>query len=381
MRVLLFTGSYIPGYKAGGPIKTIKNLCFSLSGRVSFKVITSDRDLGDSMPYSQVRCGAWNKCASGADIFYAQPGFSGLRQIITLLFGCNYDLIYINSFFSPRFSFFPLVISKILGKSVVVAPRGELSSGALDLKWLKKSIFIFLYKIIGLSSKVIYQASSQYEEDDIRKALGDKVNIYVAENISSCSFPNSLKLRSESPLRLMVVSRISPIKNLLEALEILSIVECSVIYHIYGPIEDHNYWKKCEAIIDTLPSFVSVEYKGELLPNEVAQVMASYDFFFMPTQGENYGHAIVEALCSGLPLLISNTTPWRNLHSLGIGWDLPLSDLSKFSSTIESIAIMSPAQHLEMRKNTLAWAKDKFNQQASIEANMSLLVFAHKFNR
>jgi glycosyltransferase involved in cell wall biosynthesis len=45
----------------------------------------------------------------------------------------------------------------------------------------------------------------------------------------------------------------------------------------------------------------------------------------MPTANENFGHAIVEALLAGCPLITSDQTPWRGLAQRGAGWDLPLA--------------------------------------------------------
>src|SRR4029077_18813526 len=52
--------------------------------------------------------------------------------------------------------------------------------------------------------------------------------------------------------------------------------------------------------------------------------LSEHHFFFMPTANENFGHAIVEALLAGCPLITSDQTPWRELARRGVGWDLPL---------------------------------------------------------
>jgi len=49
--VLIFVGAYTPGYKAGGPIQSIQNLVECLNNDFEFKIITSDRDIGDSKAY------------------------------------------------------------------------------------------------------------------------------------------------------------------------------------------------------------------------------------------------------------------------------------------------------------------------------------------
>lgn len=377
MKVLLFTGFYLPGYKGGGPIKTIKNLCSKVNEEITFNIITSDRDLGDTSSYTSVQCGEWNTLGS-SEVFYAQPGLLGYKQITKILFAKNYDIVYLNSFFSPRFSFFPLLIAKLLRQKVVLGPRGEFSEGALSLKSGKKQFFIKLYKFLSLHKGVVFQASSEYEAEDIRRTLGSKVDIQIAEDIGAQEFAEVLPTRASESLKIVFISRISPMKNLLAALEMLRSVQRPVLYHIYGPIEDLEYWAKCEAVISALPSHVQVEHKGELTPDEVVPTLAAYDLFFMPTKGENYGHVIAEALCAGLPILIADTTPWRSLKEQGIGWDLPLNDPNAFSTAIDQLALMPAEQHLQMRETVLAWAKNKFSQRDAIEANIAMFRYAYE---
>ncbi|WP_201546715.1 glycosyltransferase [Psychrobacter immobilis] len=375
MNILTFTGHYLPGYKGGGPIKTIKNLFDQTGSSLSYKLITNDRDLGDTLPYNSIDHNVWNKVGN-AEVFYVQSGCIGYKQITKILFEKDYELIYLNSFFSPTFSLFPLVLAKTLRQKVIVGPRGEFSEGALSLKSRKKSTFIKLYKLLNLHRGIIYQASSDYEAEDIRRVLGSKIDIQIAEDIGSQEFAQYIPERENIALKAVFISRISPMKNLCFALEALKSVQNPLVYDIYGPIEDQSYWQHCQGIIADLPSYIDVQYKGELTPEQVVPTLSPYDFFFMPSKGENYGHVIAEALCAGLPLLISDATPWRNLSEQGLGWDLPLDNASAFSNAINKLALMSKDGHHEMRKNVLKWAKQKFSQKDAIDSNIAMFEYA-----
>ena len=374
MNILTFTGHYLPGYKGGGPIKTIKNLFDQTGSFVSYKLITSNRDLGDTLPYNSIDHNVWNKVGN-AEVFYVQSGSIGYKQVTKILFEKNYDLIYLNSFFSPTFSVLPLIIAKTLRQKVIVGPRGEFSEGALSLKSRKKNTFIKLYKLLNLHRGTIYQASSIYEAEDIKRVLGSDMDIVIAEDISAQEFAKNIAIR-EQIIKAVFISRISPMKNLGFALETFKSVQKPLVYDIYGPIEDQSYWQHCQSIIADLPSHIDVQYKGELMPEQVVPTLSSYDFFFMPTKGENYGHVIAEALCAGLPLLISDATPWRNLSEQGLGWDLSLDNPSTFSNAINKLALMSNDDHYEMRKNVLKWARNKFSQRDAIEANIAMFEYA-----
>jgi len=47
----------------------------------------------------------------------------------------------------------------------------------------------------------------------------------------------------------------------------------------------------------------------------------------LPSEGENYGHAIVESLAEGRPVIISKHTPWQQLSDHCAGWDVSADDL------------------------------------------------------
>lgn len=374
MKVLLLTGCYLPGYKGGGPIKTISNLVNSTSNAVQYNIITSDRDLGDQEPYSSVNIGQWNPMETNS-VYYAESGINGLINIAKIILNQDYQVIYLNSFFSFRFSIIPLVLAIILGKRIILAPRGEFSAGALSLKKIKKKIYISFFKFLKFN-KIIFQASSNFESNDIKKVLGMNTKTFIAENIGSQKFVTDLVPKNSSVLSIVFLSRISPIKNLTYALDILSKVNCSVIFDIYGPLEDKNYWQECRNIINQLPENINVSYKGALDPNTVVDTLSKYDLFFMPTQGENYGHAITEALCAGLPILIANTTPWRDLQEKGIGWDISLNESEEFINAINSVSDMTVEEHYILREKVLCWAKHKFSQDENIKQNIAMFRYA-----
>ena len=377
VRVLTFTGFYLPGYKGGGPIKTVMNLLERTGTDIIFKLVTGDRDLGDSLPYSTVECGGWNRIG-GNDVYYAQPGLSGLLQIAKILSDDDYDILYLNSFFSIRFSYFPLLFAKLLGKKIVLGPRGEFSEGALGIKLRKKRLFILVYKLLHLHKGIVFQASSKFEAEDICRALGSDVDVRIAEDIGSQDFAETIVAKKTDTLKGVFVSRISPMKNLLGAIKMLGLINGPLCYDIYGPIEDDYYWLQCEEAIKALPANVKVNYKGPLEPRQVASIIAGYDFFYMPTFGENYGHVIAEALCAGLPLVIADTTPWRGIREKGLGWDLSLAKPEAFAAAIDALSSMSPEHHLKMRENVLAWAKHKFAQKDAVEANIAMFRYAYE---
>jgi len=49
-RILILTDYYLPGYKGGGPMRTLSTMVDRLGDEYRFRVLTRDRDLGDTEP-------------------------------------------------------------------------------------------------------------------------------------------------------------------------------------------------------------------------------------------------------------------------------------------------------------------------------------------
>lgn len=382
-RILVFVDYFLPGYRAGGPIRTIANMIAHLGSAFSFKVVTRDRDLGDGVPYPSVQLNQWNTVGN-AEVFYASPATARLMGVVRLLRQTPHDLIYLNSFFSWRSAGMPLLLHRlgiVPRKPIVLAPRGEFSLGALALKSRKKRLYIRVTAWLGMYRNVCWQASSDHEADDIRRTLGRVVGkVIVAPNLLpplvpvSTNDPDGLAVSeplSCASLRLVFLSRISPKKNLAFLLQLLAEVKVPVSLAIYGPPEDQVYWKQCESLMAGLPSHVSACHAGILSPEQVQAALAQNDLFVFPTLGENFGHVIFEALKAGVPVLLSDQTPWQTTQD-GAVQTLPLVDTAPWCAAIQAYAGLPEAQRQQRRQAAGRMAKDMMNNVDRLEANRQL---------
>ena len=72
IRILCLTDYYLPGFKAGGPIRTLSNIVERLGEEFHFSFVTRDRDLGDVHPYINVEIDSWQK-VKNAETLYLSP--------------------------------------------------------------------------------------------------------------------------------------------------------------------------------------------------------------------------------------------------------------------------------------------------------------------
>ena len=72
LRILTVVPNYLPGYEAGGPIRTIANMVEWFGDEFTFLIITADRDLGDTQPYTDIRVNEWQRVGK-AQVCYLSP--------------------------------------------------------------------------------------------------------------------------------------------------------------------------------------------------------------------------------------------------------------------------------------------------------------------
>lgn len=380
--VLVFVRYYLPGFKAGGPIRSIDNLVGHLGDEFDFHIVTSDRDLGDVAAYLRGTADVRRKVGK-ATVTYLSPNEQGFSGICRLLRTTPHDVVCLNSFFEPVFSAIPLLLRRFgltPDTPYLIAPRGELSRGALGLKAWKKQLYLHAVRIGGLVRDVGWQASSAYEASEIVHALGvDPARIHVAPNPSPLESEQFNVVSSSHrdpgiPLKVLFLSRIAPKKNLHFALQTIARIQEPVLFDIYGPVTDDVYWRRCQADIASLPSHVKVAYRGAVQPEQVREVMAGHDLFFLPTLGENFGHVIAEALSVGTPVLIADTTPWRDLEIAGVGWDLPLDGEQAFLHCIEHCVRLGAKEYEAWRASIRRFAAARLSDPDVIKANRTLLL-------
>lgn len=380
--VLALSEVYLPGYLAGGPVRSLAGLVEALGDEFDWKIITTDRDLGAKRAYADIQPDQWMRVGK-ATVWYASPSSLRPSAFCRLLRESHSDLLYLNSFFSPRFSILPVVAAR-LGllnpRPVLIAPRGEFSRGALRLKRWKKVGYLKLARIAALYRAVRWHATADIECDDIMRTLGIAAgHISVARNLAPAVVATTMSPRPPgSSLRVCFLARVSKMKNLDFALRVLARVVESVVFTVYGPIEDSDYWVECLQLVGRLPRNVAFQYKGPVAHDEVQRCLAQHDLFFLPTRGENFGHALIEAWSAGLPVLTSDQTPWRDLMSKGVGWDFPLGDQAQdqFVAVINSLAKMGVEESISMRGRAVGFAASLAANHAGVEDSRKTLLAA-----
>jgi len=380
--VLVVVGHYLPGFKAGGILRSVCNLVDHLHDRFSFFVLTRDRDFGDAAPYADVETGRWTTVGP-AQVYYLPPDACGAAGIVRVVNSRPFALVYLNSFFEPMcvHVLTGMLLGRVPRVPTVLAPRGEFAWASLRIKYAKKLVYMVLARATGLFRGVVWHAANDDEAAEIGRVLHAKAGtIRVAPDLPSV-LPDEVPARvavadaaDDAPrgLRVVFLSRVSPEKNLDLAIQALCRVRSEVCFDIIGPLENEEYWKSCTRLLASLPAHVRARHLGTIRPEQVVGTLAGYDLMLFPSGGESFGHVIAESMLAGTPVLTSTATPWRDLESQGLGWTLPLSDLDAFARVIDEVAVMPLAARAARRAHASGVARRLLAGTESREAHVRL---------
>lgn len=329
-KILVFNRYYIPAKNAGGPLKSLPALFEALSDYYTVHLVVLDRDVGSKEFFGLSQDKTNWHVVGRVKVRYlkdSEVSFVLLRSIIDEL---NPSLLYTNSFFDHIFSFRIFRIAKASKIPLLIAPRGELNPGAVAIKFRLKYLYLKFFNL-AFANRFYFHATSIQEFESVELNING-AKIFLAQNLSY--IPKAFfSLPPRGPVRVCFIARISKVKNLEFALNVIRQVRRPVIFDVYGPVEDLTVMERCREIaIDIVNA--KVTFHGAIDTNQVGDTLSAYHLYFLPTKGENFGYGIAEALAAGIPVLISDQTPWDPAPN-GAGANYPLIRTDLFVKFIQ----------------------------------------------
>ncbi len=325
---VLALADYYPPSQRGGAGRCLWEIVEQGDQRCSFHVRTRDHDALTGVLHEAVSGDTWDSQGKSL-VKYASAAQLSQRAILGDIEQIRPNAIYLNSLFAgPAQRVLWGRWRGLISAPVLLAPEGELSPGALAVKYVKKQLYLTIAEKAGLYRGINWRAATALEAQDIRTRFPGASIVMARSPARSDTppVPSGRPAKRRGHVKLLYLSRIDRKKNLVHLLEALEDVEGEIDLSIVGTIDDPSYWIECQRIAASLPTHVRVSYAGEAPPADVWRHYAQSHVFVLPTRGENYGYVIAEALSVGVPVLISDATPWRHVERDGAGWVVPLED-------------------------------------------------------
>jgi len=116
---------------------------------------------------------------------------------------------------------------------------------------------------------------------------------------------------------------------------------------VVGPVSDEKYVRKIKKRILSNSLSDRVIFTGMLSGKKRLEAYAASDLFVLPSHSENFGITVLEALASGIPVITSTNTPWKEISSKNAGWCID-NHIEELTFTLKKAMIM-PLRELEDR--------------------------------
>jgi len=347
---------YLPGTNSGGPVSSVSNLVAALP-EIDFYILTRNTDYCSTQPYPGITANKWLKQGENVWVYYFSEDQLSKGKLREVIQDIQVNVLYVNGIYSRSFSQWPVGIGNELGLKTIVAARGMLSPHALAVKSFKKLLFLCFMRWLNAYSHVHFHATSKEEAMDIETVIGKRAKISVLANVARQE-TNTIKeiTKEQGSVKLVSIGRIAPEKGTLYGLKALKDIQGNVEFDLYGTCYDFKYWNQCEQLIKQLPKNIVFRYNGVCKSEEVSAKLEAAHSLMLPSEGENYGHAIVESFAKARPVIISKHTPWKSLANFQAGWDVDHDELSK---VIQALVSMNNDEYQNWSKGASVFAQKR----------------------
>jgi glycosyltransferase involved in cell wall biosynthesis len=349
-----------PAYKAGGPVQSVANLVNNYGdGKVIFKIYCSNADIDGSI-HPGIAFDEWVNYNAHTMVWYASgKSVGGMRQAIK---GARADAIFVIGIYSWYFNLLPLLLAKAPLK--IISVRGMLHAGALSQKSVKKKWYLALLQLAGVQRRFVFHATDAEEKRFIQAALGRQARVFIAGNFPRRFDFQPALFKKPGLLKLVSIALISPMKNIALVLTALQHCVHEVQYAIYGPVKDQRYWEECLKKISLLPANIKVVYMQEVEPVKLADALMTSELFILPSKSENFGHAIIEALSAGKPVITSHNTPFNELEENWAGKNVSVEELAEMTAAIDFFAAMTVDEFAKWNRGASQYAAGRMDLDA-----------------
>ena len=319
MRVLHVSAYYAPAYVYGGPPRSIHALCRALPAHgVSVQVFTTDANGSSSLPAVVTTAGTFD----GVPVNYFHrtwPRWPLGSRALTRALERNvaaYDAVHIHGLWN-RVVWAAAGVARRAGVPYVLSPRGMLEAGALAHgSWRKRASFALVDGDV-LAGASLLHATSEAERLTLRE-LRPRAPVVLIPN--GIDVPAQAAERRTPPPTVLFVGRLHPIKRpdlLIDAFAAVRRRHPEARLVIAGPDERRM---RPELVARAGEDAAAIRWVGEVNASERTALLRDACALVMCSDSESFGMTVLEAMAAAVPVVVTRTCPWPDVHRHGSGY-------------------------------------------------------------
>lgn len=242
------------------------------------------------------------------------------------------------------------------GIPYVITLHGTLHPKALEYSSLIKKIFLFLYQRNQLQKADCIHATCKEEMEHFR-ALGFTNPVAVIPcPIEICEIERSLIDKKKK--RVGYLGRIHPVKRVDLLLKVWKNLHEPGELLIMGDGEP-TYVAFLQKEVERL-QLSNIHFTGWVSGAEKNRLLASLTCLVVPSDFENFGMIIPEALLQEIPVIASTNTPWLDLQTYQCGWWVN-NDVDSLTKAVQEALFLDEKDLQMMGKRGRLLILDKYS--------------------
>lgn len=231
----------------------------------------------------------------------------------------EYDILHANGLWMYA-NHITCAMARKYGKPYVITPHGMLYPAALRRSYWKKWPFLKLFFHKDIMHASCLHATCKQEMEHIRE-FGYRGPVAIIPNPMVLPAPPSAKRSPKAKKAFGFLGRLHPrkkVENLFYGVELLKErqQECE-LWIMGGGLPEYEAFLKAE--VERL-GLRNVRFLGFVSGQEKYEKLAQLSTLFVPSDFENFGMIVTEALSVGTPVMASLGTPWEELNNQHCGW-------------------------------------------------------------
>jgi glycosyltransferase involved in cell wall biosynthesis len=208
--------------------------------------------------------------------------------------------------------------ARSLAQPFMISPRGMLSDWSIQHHRWRKRVAWSLYQRRDLFCATALHGTSHQEAAEFRRA-GFRQAIAVVPN--GVAIPESVKCTRNGTTRTaLFLSRLHPIKGLLDLVEAWAKVRPNGWRMLVAGNDEDAHRREVELAVQHHQLSRVFSFTGVVSDEAKWALYRSADLVLLPSHSENFGIVVAEALASGVPVITTRGTPWRDLIEHRCGW-------------------------------------------------------------
>lgn len=246
------------------------------------------------------------------------------KNISNFLDTSDYDIYHTNGLWM-HCNHITCAIARKKGKPYIITPHGMLYPDALKRSYWKKWPLIKLFFNKDIMQATCMHATCTQEMEHIRN-FGYMGPIAIIGNPANIPpYIDELKGRDKERRfsTFGFLGRLHPIKkveNLLYGVAKCPPEKRKQMHLVIMGKGDEQYEQFLRKEVERLGLTENVEFRGFINGREKFEQLSQLDALFVPSDFENFGMIVTEALACKTPVFASLGTPWEELNKRNCGW-------------------------------------------------------------